>query len=99
MSFAPATRTRQDGSDRLGGFGRAEPVGGHVAGEDSETRKVYLTVPQLHARWPHASESTIRRWVDSGDLPGIQARGRYGRRKVEQADADAFEANGFKKVT
>lgn len=61
---------------------------------DEGTR--WLTVPELAETWPY-SESTIRRWIDSGQLPGVQP-GARGRRKVRQADADAFAANGFVKV-
>lgn len=56
-----------------------------------------LTVPQLAAMWPY-SESTIRRWIDAGELPGFQGGGKRGRRKVKRADAEAFEANGYQKV-
>lgn len=61
---------------------------------EEDTR--WLTVPELAEKWPY-SESTIRRWIDTGQLPGVQP-GKRGRRKVRLADADAFAANGFIKV-
>lgn len=67
-----------------------------MTGENAEQEQ-WLTVPDLARRWPHFSESSLRRWVDAGDIPSYQgAKGRT--RRVRKSDADAYEANGFKKV-
>lgn len=63
---------------------------------DGREENEWYTVPELAARWPWSTQ-TIRNWIDSGELPGARPR-KGAHRRVRKADADAFAANGFKKV-